>query len=161
LRDQILQAQADRDLPQNIRPREFFAWANDRNIDFPIQLEQAVLANEVDIVDLQRRYERLDERNSDLLKENQDLRYQLECQRTATAPAPKEVSTKERASLLKMVIAMATDGYGYDPYANKSPIPRQIAQIIQDKGMRLDEDTVRVYLRKAVADELPARENDR
>ena len=62
---------------------------------------------------------------------------------------------------MKMVIAMATDGYGYDPYANKSPIPRQIAQIIQDKGMRLDEDTVRVYLRKAVADELPARENDR
>ena len=58
-------------------------------------------------------------------------------------------------SFLKIVIAMAVRGYGFDPSASKSPISKQIADDAALLGISIDEDTVRKYL-KLSADLLPS-----
>lgn len=67
----------------------------------------------------------------------------------------KSLSDKERTSLLKMVIGMAIEGYGYDPKARRSPIAGEIASALQLRGISLDEDTVRKWLKEA-AQHLPS-----
>lgn len=69
----------------------------------------------------------------------------------------KPLGTKERGSLLKMVIAMAIGGYGYVPTNAKSPIPKQIVDEIEDLGMKIDPDTVRKYLKEATDTVLPKK----
>jgi hypothetical protein len=39
----------------------------------------------------------------------------------------KQLGTKERESLLKMIIDMARGGYAYDPKLNRSAVPQEIA----------------------------------
>lgn len=51
--------------------------------------------------------------------------------------------------MLKLVIGMAIDGYGYDPKASRSPIPKQIAGHLLQHGIRMDDDTVRKWLNQA------------
>ena len=63
--------------------------------------------------------------------------------------ADKPLHTKERETLLKLIIGMATDGYGYDLNAARSPIPREIVEALTSKGISLDQDTVRGWLKKA------------
>ena len=60
-----------------------------------------------------------------------------------------DLSEKERTSLLKMIIAMAIDGYGHDPKANKSPTTGDIANAIRLHGLSLNEDTIRRYLKES------------
>lgn len=74
-------------------------------------------------------------------------------------PAPKDLHTKERETLLKLVIGMAVDGYGYDPGLNRSPIPRELADILDAKGISLDPDTVRKWLKEAAEILPPDAEN--
>ncbi len=56
---------------------------------------------------------------------------------------------KEKESLLKMIIAMAIDGYGYNPADKKSPIPGQIVEHVEALGLAIDGDTVRKWLKEA------------
>lgn len=61
----------------------------------------------------------------------------------------KSLGTRERESLLKLVIGLAMDGYGYDPKASRSPIAREIAGHLALLKLSIDEDTVRKYLNEA------------
>lgn len=62
---------------------------------------------------------------------------------------PKPLHTKEKETLLKLVIGMAKDAYGYDPLASRSPVPKEISDILAQRGMPLDPDTVRRWLKEA------------
>lgn len=63
--------------------------------------------------------------------------------------AARPVGPRERDSLLKLIIGMAMDGYGYDPKAARSPIAKELAGHLALRGLSLDEDTVRKYLAEA------------
>jgi hypothetical protein len=69
------------------------------------------------------------------------------------------LGTRERESLLKLVIGMAVGGYGYDPRAGRSEQPSQIAADLATAGVALDVDTVRKWLREA-AEHLPPSETE-
>jgi len=71
-------------------------------------------------------------------------------------PQSDSLGARERESLLKMVIAMAVCGYKYDPSAERSKIPQEIADDLEKSGLSLDVDTVRKYL-KAAAVLLPEK----
>lgn len=60
----------------------------------------------------------------------------------------KQLGTKERESLLKMIIGMARGGYVYDPKLSRSPVPQEIADDLAKYGVTLDVDTVRKWLRE-------------
>jgi hypothetical protein len=59
------------------------------------------------------------------------------------------LKTRERDSLLKMVIGMAVKGYAYKPNANRNNAVSEIADDLQKLGISLDPDTVRRYLNEA------------
>ena len=73
-----------------------------------------------------------------------------------TASADRELSTKERETMLKLVIGMAIKGYSHDPSASKSKAPKEIADDLEALGIGLSDDTVRKYLKQAVDSVLPA-----
>ncbi len=60
----------------------------------------------------------------------------------------KPILPKERETVLKLIIGMAVDGYGYNPNQIKSPIPEDITKILDGLGIALDSDTVRRWLRE-------------
>jgi hypothetical protein len=61
------------------------------------------------------------------------------------------IDTKERESLLKLVIGMAVKGYGYDYKASKSKTPKEIESDLNLLGLNLSDDTIRKYLKEAAA----------
>lgn len=69
--------------------------------------------------------------------------------------APRQQSTRERDSLLKLILGMALGGYGFDPKASKSPTPKEIADDLAAHGISITDDTVRKYLKEAARAHLP------
>jgi hypothetical protein len=66
------------------------------------------------------------------------------------------IGTRERDSLLKLVIGMAVAAYVYDPKAVRSDKVKEIADDLSGAGVPLDVDTVRKWLREA-AELLPPK----
>lgn len=65
-----------------------------------------------------------------------------------TLPEPvKRTDPREVDTMAKLFTAIAIVEYGYDPGQQKSPIPKQIADLIAESGMGVSDDTVRKYLK--------------
>jgi hypothetical protein len=81
----------------------------------------------------------------------------------ANAPTPKSkgepptIGTRERETMLKLIIAMAIKGYSYDPKAKRGDRINEIVSDLENCGVPLSDDTVRRYLREAI-DLLPPEE---
>lgn len=69
----------------------------------------------------------------------------------------QSLGTRERESLLKLVIGMAKQGYSYDPAALRSDRVPEIVDDLERCGVAMSADTVRKYLRQG-AELLPAAE---
>lgn len=61
----------------------------------------------------------------------------------------EELDYRERDSLLKIIIGMATGGYGHDLTAKKSPTVSAITEDIEKLGLVVSAETVRKYLKEA------------
>lgn len=65
----------------------------------------------------------------------------------------KPLSTKERETLLKMIIGMAVDAYGYAPTDPKSPLTgageTSLHATLLLRGISVHPDTIRNYLKEA------------
>ncbi|OUS34125.1 hypothetical protein A9Q94_17300 [Rhodobacterales bacterium 56_14_T64] len=62
---------------------------------------------------------------------------------------PKEVASRERQTLYKLIIAMAVDFYGYEPKASRSPFPKELEGILDRLGLPVSDDTIRQKLKEA------------
>ena len=70
----------------------------------------------------------------------------------SAAPATTDaMSTKARDLMLKLILCMAMKKYGYDPEDRKSTATKMIADDLSEYGLKLDDDTVRKYLKEARA----------
>lgn len=65
----------------------------------------------------------------------------------AASRATTEMDGRERASMSKLIAAMAIDAYGFDPSAKRSDIPTEIQGIADRLGLELTTKTIRKYLR--------------
>ncbi|QQR80080.1 MAG: hypothetical protein IPJ69_12195 [Deltaproteobacteria bacterium] len=63
--------------------------------------------------------------------------------------AEKELSTKEKSTLFKLILGMAAGGYGYDPKSIRNNAISEIAEDLVRFEIPLDEDTVRKWLKEA------------
>lgn len=61
----------------------------------------------------------------------------------------KPLGTKERDTLLKIILGMAIKGYAYDPNAKRSSAAKEISDDLLSLGMSIDDDTVRNHLNRA------------
>jgi hypothetical protein len=75
---------------------------------------------------------------------------QLNAVRDRPPAGEKSLHTKERESLLKLVIGMAEAGYKYDPSAAKSDVPGKIVSDLLMLGLKIDVGTVRKYLEQGL-----------
>jgi hypothetical protein len=153
-----------------VQPYVFIAWAKRAGIPFPAELGAAVVENDLEMVDWQAMYYVLDhssdarEQEDRAIKEQRratidelthrcvDLANQLAAAKSTlrTEPAKAtEIGTRERDTLLKLVIGMAVKGYGYDPDQQRSGTVGEIVSDLELVGMALDADTVRKWLRQA------------
>jgi hypothetical protein len=69
------------------------------------------------------------------------------------------LSTRERDTILKLVIGMAMGGYGFDPAAPKSPVPGEISGDLAKHGISVSDDTVRKWLKEAITIVLPTHQS--
>ena len=70
---------------------------------------------------------------------------------TAKPASSRSGATRERESLLKLVIGMAVRGYKYQPGSSRSDATGDIANDLEHLGIALDADTIRKYLRDGAA----------
>lgn len=67
--------------------------------------------------------------------------------------ASEDLPTKERESMLKLIIGMAIGGYGYNPTGKKSAITGEgtdsIHADLEKAGIHLDVETIRKYIKEA------------
>ena len=120
------------------KPSRFIAWARDTKINIPEELLEAV---QPELPSAQ-----------ELLVENRQLREKLSELESRTTPAAgKPLHTRERESLLKIVLAVAKKKYHFDPAKAKNAAASNIANTVHEIGFRMDEDTVRKFLNEAKA----------
>lgn len=62
---------------------------------------------------------------------------------------PAELVTRERDTVLKLLLTMAIEGFGHDPRAKRGEAVSKIADASQRHGMEVSDDTVRSYLKEA------------
>ena len=74
----------------------------------------------------------------------------------ADTDTDKPLTTRERDTLLKIIIGMAVTGYKYDPIAAKSPTPAEVSDDLSKLGIDVSDETIRKHLKKA-AELLPRR----
>jgi hypothetical protein len=175
-RDLALRAVAWQQLFDPVSPGIFLAWAERIDEPVPPKLVAAVKARGIQIADWKKLYDDLlasrDENHKKwmeicngqtaLIEELKRRIDDLEnCPATtgdaATTAPEKSLSTRERDSLLKLVIGMAVKGYRYDPAQKRSDIIPDIVGDLQLTGVPLDADTVRKWLREA-AELLPLKQ---
>lgn len=177
-RDLALRAVAWQQLFDPVLPGIFLAWAERIDEPVPPKLVAAVKARGIQIADWKKLYDDLlasREENhkkwmeicngqTALIEELKRRIDDLEnCPATtedaATTASEKSLSTRERDSLLKLIIGMAMCGYAYDPEQKRNDKLAEIVGDLERAGVSLDADTVRKWLREA-AELLPPKQTE-
>lgn len=160
-----------------ILPTLFLAWARRLDLPVPAALTSAIEARGLVIADWQslhdqqkelatgwkKRYDdlvastaRLPEASDKVLHRLAEALEEIEKLKGRPEPEPEvNLSTRERDSLLRLVIGMAIGGYAYDPKASRSDVPGLIAGDLMEQGISMTDDTVRKWLKEASANVLP------
>ncbi len=180
VRDLALRAAQWQQLFDPMLPGIFLAWAERADIAVPPELVAAVKARGVQVADWKTLYDQLLARHKELAKLNSatieqqrltiaelnelssSLANEIAAVRAAAAadsPKGREIGTRERDSLLKLVIGMAVGGYRYDPAQKRSDKLPEIVSDLERAGVPLDADTVRKWLKQA-ADLLPPKQTE-
>jgi hypothetical protein len=174
LRDLLLRAQGVQQLYDPVLPGFYIAWAKRNDIAFPPELEAALVARGVQVADWKSNYDDL-KRNYDealqyleqvnkRIREDQGILAtlrrrvaELEATLNVAPPPERGLPGKERESVLRMIIAMAVKGYGFDPSSSRSNVVSEITSDLAQVGLLLSDDNVRKWLKEA-AELLPPPE---
>ncbi len=136
-----------------VKPAQFIEWLKQLRLPVPERLDAALRENGVHTHDWRAAFERL-QRDSEAERaaaneEIAKLKTDLERYRK------KELATRERDTLLKLVIGMAVAGYKYDPDSKRNPCIGEIHNDLAEREINLDEDTIRKWLKTAADEHLP------
>ncbi|MTI08704.1 hypothetical protein [Curvivirga aplysinae] len=160
-----------------INMRKLAVWLDDREIDISGDWWQEYLLNEDDLIDEAlkaiklKRFELengkhesdglsfdkqmliLKLRIDELEKEKASL-FQGRQKNIETKKIEKPLHTREKNTLLKMIIGMAVEQYGYNPKQARSRASSDIVSDLANCGISVDPDTIRKWLKEA-SDLLP------
>lgn len=156
VRDLALRAVNWKALFDPILPALFLDWTRANELPFPDDLAQRVTARRGNALNWRLLYDKLKE---DKEREISELRSALankfepseEPSGPTGGPTKRQSegsTTRERDSLLKLVITMATKKYRYDPSGARSDSVGRIRRDMDECGLSLDEGTILKYLRQ-------------
>lgn len=135
-----------------VLPSLYIAWAKRNDISFPEELAALVEKRSFKAMDWKKMYDDLLEKNNSNVKIANEIIEQkdkeIEGLKVIKA-TEKPINSKERDTLLKMVIGMAVKGYAYDPKAKKSSSIKDISDDLTSLGISLDADTIRKWIKEA------------
>lgn len=147
-----------------IIPCIFIGWMRQNEIDFPQELEEKAIARGNNIVNWKKMYDDLleknnnnvktankiiDAKNNEIINLSKSLDENKRQDQGKADTTCKPIGTRERETLLKMVIGMAIDAYGFEPAAPKSPFPKELQDILDRADLSVSNDTIRKYLNEA------------
>jgi hypothetical protein len=153
-----------------VLPSLFLGWARRLDISVPGDLVKAVEARGQWVGDWKDLHDKMKAVSADwqelakvksakvdeLTAELAQSRAERDEAMTKAESTPKpELSTRERDTLLKLVIGMAIAGYSHDPEASRNDAPGEIAGDLANLGIEVTDDTVRKWLKEAAATVLP------
>jgi hypothetical protein len=124
----------------HITPKEFLLWIQQYQIDFPKELEELIMKN-ANIVDWKAAHDELRIQYDTLKTQHKNF-----IAKTGESLKEEKLNPKERKSLLKLVLGMAIDAYGYNPKASRNPTAEEISGHLKTRGISIDADTVRKWL---------------
>ena len=87
--------------------------------------------------------------SSDIVVRSSHLKDFIQSNCKLSESSKSAAAAKIIETLKTMIIAMAVDGYGYDPQQKKSPITKEIVRAIEEVGLTRDLDTVRKWLKES------------
>jgi hypothetical protein len=122
-------------------PLLFISWAKQINIELPNTLIEEVTKISGSEINWHEQYQKL--------KADYDV---LAAQSTNTQ---KPESTRKTNNVLQAFTAIAIDAYGYDPKAEKSTAPQDIANALEKLGAVGNPKTIRSWLKEG-AELLPS-----
>ncbi len=181
IRDLTLRAKAWKQLYDPVLPTIFLAWAKRTDISYPAELEKQLTARGLQVADWKSLYDELKKKHDDYtavakacvaelngdverltreLTESRERQAELARAMEASAANEKPLGTRERDTLLRLIIGMAVSGYGYNPRAIRSDTVTEIVSDLDKQGLHLDPDTVRKWLRVAAESLPPESETD-
>ena len=140
-----------------VLPTIFVKWAHENDISLPDELIAKVEARSGKHVDWQQEYETILEKHKAYAETTEQLIDTLRkriAHFESNRSEPKPLHTKERESLMKLVLGMAIGGYGFVPAESRSPTATDITNDLVSHGISLNADTVRKWLKEA-AEHLP------
>ncbi len=170
VRELTLRAKAVNQLHDPVRPTNFLAWAKRTDISYPAELEERLAARGLQIADWKSLYDELKEKHAKYtaateadiaelkgeierltrgLIESRERQTELEQASQASAANEKPFGTRERDTLLKLLIGMAMKKYRYDPRSPRSETPKRIADHLAGQGLSVTPETVLKKLREA------------
>ena len=141
----MLRATQARQLGLRNKPTRFLAWAARNEIAVPARLAEAVRRHDPEQNDWKGLY------HGALAERDGALRRVAQLESDTQV---KGLRTRERETLLKLLVGMAVATYKHDPTATRTSTAAAISQDLHSLGISIDEDTVRKWLKEA-ADFLP------
>lgn len=144
LHELLRRAYLARQIGEKSTPGRLLAWAKRNRIPVPADLETAVRDHGHQVADWKTAF---DQKQQDAVGLQERLAV-LEQNRAASPSPQQELGTRERESLLRLIIGMAVKGYAFAPHSGRSAVPKEIANDLELLGIPLSDDTVRKYLRE-------------
>ena len=169
LRQLAYRAKATHALYESCPPGLFLGWAKRNDIAYPEELERLLVARGNHISNWKAAYDTLkakvdaeyqerDAKIEALMQQAEELRQKVRSAAELSAQnvdeAKDALKTREKNTLLKLILGMAIAYHGFDPKSSRSSTAREIAGELTRVNLPLDEDTIRKWLREAV-EELP------
>lgn len=134
--------------PLAVLPKYFLRWATDIGLEIPERLKEAVIQRHGPPDQRRPNFDYRDIAETSALKARVAFLEQ-ELAKSPPKPKPQSAVTRERNTLLKIILGLAMDQYGYQPHAPRNATAGEIAGDLDGQGISVSEDTVRKYLNDA------------
>lgn len=145
-------------------PSLFIRWAKKSNLELPQELEEAVSRNGAQLTDWEAEYEKLLKSHNQMVQEANEKFVEMEQELKSRSKEIErlvgdaeglnkhDLATRERSSLLKLILVMAVKKYGYLPGTTNEATGTNKNSISSDSevlGLDIGNRTVRKYLDEA------------
>lgn len=134
------------------KPSDLLQWMRERKLWIPDGMAEAIDEFDQSAIDWRARAKTAEHTVASLTSRVSELEAAI-----ADGVINTSSQTRERESLLKLVIGVAVEQYNFDPRANRNTAAAEIASDLQLCGLSLTDDTIRKYLREG-AELLPPPE---
>lgn len=162
LKTLIKRAVAERKVSFPLTPAKVRLWASSNGVPIPEALNAAIERwGEPQSVIATSEMVRIDELNATIRRLNSriaELEGGAQIVPKAKRASSDELGTRERETMLKLIIGLAKAVYGYDPAAKRGEAVKEIRGDFEKLGLSLSDDTIRKYLREG-AELLPPQKN--